>query len=612
MSKAKYSLFALGLAVGICGYAVAEETSWETVQKILMSTKDTIVLDGIEKGVLRSADEKDPEFGDWLVRHMGADPEKLNPVTASDRGASQVQEYIFETLLAAEYEPPYRLRGWVAVDYPEISEDELTYTFELREGVRFSDGKPLTAADVIFSMKVIHNPQVLAPHLRNYYAAVKDVQLVGGNKLRFLCDEPYFRNDLILGGFSILPMHFYDPEGLMDPVEFRSLVDGSWEEGPHKERVERFAEQFNQNFNRVTLGSGPYMIKDPERDVVTQQKIVLTRNKNYWGQEVDGLLSSGFVDKIVFNIINNTDAAFIELTNGNLDYHTLRPLEFKEKSWSEDFNKRFLKGVSYSSGYMYIGWNNAHPIFGDKRVRQAMTYLTDREGMVENIMFGLAETVEGPINKFRPEYNHDLEPYVYDTDRALDLLEEAGWGDSDEDGILDKTIDGKLVPFRFEFLVNSGNQIRKDIALTVQYELQDIGIDCQVRELDWSIFLQKIKSKEYDAMVLGWTGSLRFAPDAYQIWHSSQGVDNGSNHISFINEEVDQILEDYRREFDMDKRIVLYRRFQEILHEEQPYTFMWKARSAQAYSRRYNGVTWYPPGVRMQDWWVAQPEQMYQ
>lgn len=612
MLKARAILLALGILVCGFGPAGAEEAAWETVQEILMGTKDIVVLDGIEKAPLRTEAGAMPDYGDWMVRFMLADPEKLNPVTASDAGASQVLENVFESLLNPEYDPPYKLRGWVAEDYPEISDDRLTYTFELRDGVHFSDGKPLTAEDVVFSMKVIHNPVVLAPHLRNYYAAVKDVQVVDGNKISFLCDQPYFRNDLILGGFNILPRHFYDPEGLMDPVEVANLIDGSWEQGPHRERIERFGEQFNQNFNRVALGSGPYLIEDPERDIVTQQKVVLTRDKNYWGQGVAGLMAPGYVDKIVFNIINNTDAAFIELTNGNLDVHSLRPLEFKEKSWSEDFNKRFLKGVNYSSGYMYIGWNNNHPIFGDKLVRQAMTYLTDREGMVENIMFGLAETVEGPINKFRPEYNHDLEPYAYDPDRALDLLEEAGWGDADEDGIMDKTIDGALVPFRFEILVNSGNQIRKDIALTLQYELQDIGIDCKVRELDWSIFLDKVKGKDYDAMVLGWTGSLRFAPDGYQIWHSTQAVDRGSNHVSFINEEVDEILEDYRREFDMDKRIALYRRFQEILHEEQPYTFMWKGRSAQAYSRRFRGVNWYPPGIRLQDWWVAQEEQMYQ
>jgi peptide/nickel transport system substrate-binding protein len=317
------------------------------------------------------------------------------------------------------------------------------------------------------------------------------------------------------------------------------------------------------------------------------------------------------MDKVVFKIINNTDAAFIELTNGNLDYHGLRPLEFKEKSWSADFTKRFLKGVEYDSGYSYIGWNNVHPIFGDRRVRQAMTYMTDREGMVENLLFGLGETVEGPISKFRPEYHHDLQPYAYDPERALDLLEEAGWGDGDGDGILDKVIEGQRQPFRFEVLVNSGNQTRKDIALTLQNELQDVGIDCQVRELDWSIFLQRVRGKDFDAVVLGWSGGVVFPPDGYQIWHSSQAEKNGSNYISFKNEEVDRILEEYRREFDLDKRIALYRRFQEVLHEEQPYTFLWTQRVARAYSRRFAGVNWYPAGTDLQEWWVDAENQMY-
>ena len=133
--------------------------------------------------------------------------------------------------------------------------------------------------------------------------------------------------------------------------------------------------------------------------------------------------------------------------------------------------------------------------------------------MVENLLFGLAETVEGPISKFRPEHNHDLRPHGYDYERALDLLDEAGWVDVDDDGILDKEIDGEKVDFRFELLINSGNQIRKDIALTLQSELADIGIECQVRELDWSIFLQRVKSKDFAAMVLGWSSGVKYAPD---------------------------------------------------------------------------------------------------
>ena len=604
----------LGLVCALfwMGTVAADEVAWDKVQNLLSSTKDVIVLDGTEKAPLRYSGGKAPEYGDWMVRDMLSDPENLNPYTSSDAGGTTVLQFIFESLLYAENEPPYALKGQVAKDYPQISEDKLSYTFELRENVHFADGHPLTAEDVLFSMKVIKNPRVLAPHLRNYYVAVKDARQEGLHKITFACDTPYFRNDLMLGGFEILPEHFYDPDGLMRSVPIKSLIDGSWEEGEHVDRVERFAEQFNQNFNRNVLGSGPYLIEDFERDVVTQQKVVLTRNQDYWGADEKTLPAHGFVDRMFFKIINNTDAAFIELTNGNIDYHGLRPLEFKEKSWSDDFVRRFLKGVEYSSGYVYIGWNNKHPIFRDRRVRQAMTYLTDKEGMIENLLFGLGEPVLGPINKFRPEYNHDLEPYSYDPDRALDMLEEAGWDDSDDDGVLDKVIDGETVPFSFEIMVNSGNQIRKDIALTLQNELQDIGVDCQVRELDWSIFLQRVRSKEFAAIVLGWTGSLRFAPDGYQIWHSSQTEGDGSNAISFINPEVDGILEDYRQEFDLEKRIKMYQRFQEILHEEQPYTFMWKTRVARAYSRRFAGVNWYPAGAELKEWWVEAVNRLHQ
>jgi peptide/nickel transport system substrate-binding protein len=602
----------IALAAGLLLSACAKKTPWQEVERALAETKDIIVLDRTDKASLKYTGASAPGYGDWMVRHFLSDPENFNPYTSNDSGASTVNNFLLESLLYPENTPPYALKGMLAVDYPTISEDKLSYTFKLREGIHFADGKPMTADDVLFSMKTIQNPRVLAPHLRNYYSAIKDVVQHDKRTITFVCNKRYFRNDISLGSFDILPRHFYDPDGLLDPVKIQSLIDGSWETGPHKDRVNRFAEQFNQNYNRKSLGSGPYTIADWENDVSTGQKVVLTRNEKYWGKDIENIPPPGYVDKIVFKIINNTDAAFIELTNGNLDRYALRPLEFKDKSWSPEFMDRFMKGINYSSGYTYIGWNNAHPLFKDKKVRKALTHLTNRGSLVKNLLFGLGEAVESPIHKFRPEYNHDLESYDFDPDTALKLLEEAGWKDTDADGILDKEIDGVRTPFKFEFLVNSGNQIRKDIALSVQYELQDIGISCEVRELDWTIFLERIKNKNFDACTLGWTDSLRFPPDAYQIWHSSQVEGTGSNFISFINKEVDQILEDYRQEFDMDKRIEMYRRFQEILHEEQPYTFLWKSRVATAYSRRFAGVNWYPIGQVPQEWWVDPADRLYQ
>ena len=125
------------------------------------------------------------------------------------------------------------------------------------------------------------------------------------------------------------------------------------------------------------------------------------------------------------------------------------------------------------------------------------------------------------------------------------------------------------------------------------------------------MFLEEVKSQRGEAYVLGWRYSLAYTPDPYQIWHSSQAKDGGSNSVSFINEEVDSILVEYRQTFDPQKRKELLYRFQEIIHEEQPYTFLWNPRSTRAYSRRYENVNWYAIGADQGEWFVSPESQRY-
>jgi peptide/nickel transport system substrate-binding protein len=431
---------------------------------------------------------------------------------------------------------------------------------------------------------------------------VTDAQLIDDFTIQFKIKEPYFLNESVLGGIDVLPRHFYDPENLLKNV---SVLDLGAPTDRLPEEAKRFAEQFNKNYSRNPMGSGPYKFAGWK----TGREIDLVRDRNYWGYGKAGV-DQAFVDRHRYRIINNMDAALVTLKSGSLDEMGLTPIQHVRGTSSERFTREFQKYEYFAPNYTYIGWNNNHAIFRDARTRKAMTYLTNRAQMVKSIMFGLGEVVEGPIYFFRPEYDKTLPSYPFDPKKGLDLLKEAGWSDTDGDGILDRMIDGQKVPFRFELKINSGNTTRKSVALTLQDELRKHGIDASVREIDWTIFLGDVKARKFDAVILGWSMSVS-EPDAYQVWHSSQAANQGSNHIGYKNARVDQILESYRREFDPQRRIELYREFQRILSDEQPYTFLFVGKSVVAAQRRIRGIEVFPGGVRALDWWVPKAAQKY-
>jgi len=543
-----------------------------------------------------------PVTGDWLVLHTLSDPEQLNPLTSSDAGSSEVLAYVFEALLTRD---PRTLafKPLIAEARPEISQDKLTYTFKIRKDAKFQDGRPITGEDVLFSVKAIKCPFVNAPFLRVYYDSLVDAHLVDPYTIRFSIKEPYFLNESVLGAIAVLPRHYYDPDNLLAQVSVRDLT-----QDPAKlpDAVKQFGEQFNRNYSRDPLGSGPYQFNFWK----TGREVELVRDPDYWGNGKEGI-DQPYLDRLKFRVINNFDAALIRLKSGSLDYMAvLQPVQHVRGTNSQRFKQDFRKYEYYAPTYTYIGWNNDHPIFRDKRVRQAMTHLTPRKQIVESVLFGLGEVVDSHIYLFRPEYDKTLKTYPFDPQKALALLRDAGWRDTDGDGVLDKVIDGETTPLRFEIKINSGNAVRKSVALVLLDELHKHGIAASVRELDWTIFLNDVKNHQFDAVVLGWQMSTT-EPDAYQVWHSSQAANKGSNAISYKNDRVDEVLEQYRREFDEEKRIQLYKEFQQILHEEQPYTFLYVSKRVSAVHRRFQNVEVFPDGLRPIDWWVPASRQKY-
>ena len=550
-----------------------------------------------------------PVRGDWLVLWALSDAESLNPLTSNDAGSSAVLANVMTSLTTLNPENLEQVPV-VATELPTVAADHLTYTFRIRRGLTFSDGRPLTIEDVMFSFKAIKHPEVNAPFVRNYFQSAVDAEVVGDDTIVFRCQEPYFRNDRVLGSMSILPRHFYDPDGLLDDVTITDLANWEKLDEKKKKRALEFSTRFNRDFHRKVLGAGAYVLADPSRDLITGERASLRHWPGFWAPN-DALRGDGWVDRIVFRVINNQDAALVSLKAQTLDSMNLTPTQHFKQTDTPGFQARFRKEIYFSPSYLYIGWNQKKPGLAEKKVRQALSQLVDRDRIIERVMLGLAEKIDSPVYRFSAEYNENIQGRPFDPAAAKRLLDEAGWTDRDGDGVREKTIDGKPTPLRFEIVSNAGNAIRKNIGLIAVDELRRAGIDASFRELDWSIMLQRVDRREFDAVIIGWQFSPA-DPDLYQIWHSSQTVPGGSNHVNFVSEEADRILVEYRREFDKEKRIKMYDRLQEIIHEEAPYAFLFMQKAVTAYDQRFRGVRWFPTGgTNNGEWWVPIADQRY-
>ncbi len=505
----------------------------------------------------------EPVEGDWLIYHLGAEPGTLNPIVATDAYEGIINGgNIYETLIERDNET-LELKPLLAESW-EISEDKLTYTFKIRQGVKWHDGAPFTSADVVFSYKTIMDPKVDAPQLRSYYQEIRDVEAIDDYTVKFTYARPYFLALEFCGGMPIVPKHIF-------------------EKG-----------DFNTNpAGRKPVGTGPFKFVK----WTTGREVVLEKNPDYWGEKPH-------LNRIVFRIITDSSVALQVLKRQELDVASLTPIQWEKQTNSPDFKKHFDKFSYFTPNYSYIGWNSKRPFFADKRVRTALTHLVNRELILDKVMYGLGAIVTNPFYINSPEYDKSIEPIPYDPAAARKLLEEAGWVDHDNDGIRDK--DG--VKFSFEFLIPGGSETGEKIATILKEELDGIGIDMTIRKTEWAVFTTRLNERNFDAVTLAW--SMGIESDPYQIWSSTQ-AEAGSNFIGFKNAETDKLIEEARKEFDRDKRIELYRQFSEIIHEEQPYTFLFCRKATVAVNKRFENVTVYPLGIEPTEWYVPLPLQKY-
>ena len=495
---------------------------------------------------LSATRQPDYATGDWLVRAFGVGLKTITPLVSQDAYASDVQGYVQETLIARNPET-LEWEGLIARSW-DISKDGLTITFRLRDGVNFSDGRPLTADDVAFTFAFIMNEAIAAPRYRAYLEKIESVEATSTLEVRFQYREPYFNALALAGGIEVMPRHFYEPY-LDDPTAFNESKG-------------------------LLLGSGPYRLADPKSWTPDLGLVELERNPRYWGPTAPSF------DRILWKVIENDSARLTTFRNRDIDSYGARPREYRgllddEALRAQTHNFEFMNAVA---GYSYIGWNQRRngeaTRFADRRVRQAMTWLTDRDRIIDEIMLGYAEPAVSPFSPRSPQHDLAIEPRAFDPEKAKALLAEAGYRDRDGDGVLE---DEAGAPFEFELVYFQDNEDTERMVLFLKDLYARAGVHLKPLPAEWPVMLDLMNERNYDAITLGWTSGVE--TDVYQMFHGSQTEDGGDNFIHFQHAEFDALVDRARATVREEERMPLWQAVERIFHEEQPYTFLMRRKT---------------------------------
>jgi peptide/nickel transport system substrate-binding protein len=540
----------------------------------------------------------DAPDGGRIRRYIGSTPKGFNWVTENGADVSELQGYAHNVFATRDHVDPDKWVPELAYKI-EVNDDFTEYTIHLRDDVYWqrpnvdlSDDKfgwlrerrKLTAEDAVFYFELIKNPQVQAGAIKSYYEELDRAEVVDDHTFKVYWNKKVHQSFTFTIGVFPMPKWLYTRTEEGEEISEASL-----------------GTEFNNHWaGRYPVGTGPYQITDIETD----KRVVLKRNEDYWGPKPP-------IEEIDYRIIKDKNTAFLRLKGGDLDLTELPATAYRNEIEEAGPASPFKNGeleheVVDRPVYYYLGWNADHQLFSDKRVRRAMTHALNRKDIIENVLSGLGRPLSGPYLPDHPANHPDVELYEFDLDKSRELLDEAGWKDTDGDGVRDKMIDGKKVDFRFQMLAYDRPEARQYLTV-LREDLRKIGVIMTPKPVDWAQMQKEMDGRKFAAFTGGW--GLSWSTDPYQIWHSSQAdVPKGSNRVGFRNERADKIIEELRVTFDEDKRLELLREFHMIVHEEQPYTFFYQLRTAFAWQPRLQGV--YFQKLRPQDvsipWWIEE------
>jgi|GEM_PF-369151 len=462
---------------------------------------------------------------------------------------------------------------------------------ELHLSPEFLRKHKVTAHDFKFFFDAVMNPynqEDAAVALRNYIGDIEEIKII--DDLTFVVR--WKTEDVELPSGKMIPKVKYIAKswtGALRPLPrfvYQYFPDGKKIVEDEESDIYRTNMVWAQNFaehwaRNVIVSCGPWVF-----DGMTDRQIRFKRNPNHYHP------LRVLVEAMEIEFKEGMDALWQDFKAGKTDTYVLQPnqlVELEEFLLSDEYQRQVKQGLKIhrieylARVYRYIGWNQTTPLFASKKVRRAMTMAIDRHRIIAQNLNGLGVEITGNFFFNSPSYDKSIASHPYDPQQARRLLEEEGWYDSDGDGIVDKIIDGKTKPFRFGLTYYVKDTTGKAICEYVATALKEIGVDCRLNGIDIADLSATLEDKSFDAIYMGW--SLGTPPEnPKQLWHSSGAKEKGSSNIvGFVNNEADRIIEQLEYEYDLNERKSLYHRFHRILHEEQPYTFMYTPKSILLY-----------------------------
>lgn len=463
-----------------------------------------------------------PEEGGTYIEGVAGSPSNINPLYYENQTDRDIGALVFRGLTRTT------ATGGIEADLAqtwEIGEDDLTYTFTLRNDVFWHDGEPFTAEDVAFTVGVLQDENFTGrTELADIWSDV-DVNVIDPLTIEFVLSEP-FAPFLSYTTFGILPEH--------------SLGNVSVANIP------------TTSFGRQPIGTGPWQLED-----LNAEEATLRPNPDFYGE-------APMFERLTLRFYPSNDAVYEAHEQGNiLGISQVLPSDIGQVAQSETLDMYNAP----RAGYTMIVLNLKKPMFSEPAVRQALLYGLNRDDLIADVLNGQGVIAHSFYLPTHWAYNPDVKTYEYDLERARQLLDKAGWQDRDQDGVRER----EGVKLQFALLTNEENPTHVELIARVAQQWAQIGIQVEPMTVGFSGLVRDfLRPRDFDAILLNAPQKPTTDPDVYPLWHSSQTVDEGLNWASWEDPRVDNLLEEGRRVLDHNTRRDIYAALQNIYAEEVP------------------------------------------